>query len=242
MIRELMMRFGRDNLGFLWVFIEPMLLCVGVMFLWSIIKSPFEHGLQLVPLVLTGYMPLTLWRHLTLSAGVRPFSRSAGLLYHRHVTLLDTFFTRIFLEFAGTTTAFVMVSAVLIVADLVDPPQDFGLVAGGWMLMALLSTGVALITAILTEYFEIAEKFIPVLQYLMLPLCGCFFMVDWLPSYAQHAIWYNPQVHCYEMIRDGFFGTLVTTLYSPWYPAVWGIGLFCLGIGFVERMRDYIHA
>src|SRR5262249_45946834 len=147
---------------------------VGVMFMWSLIKSPYEHGMQLVPMVLTGYMPLTLWRHLTLSGGLRPFSRSVGLLYHRHVTLLDTFFTRIFLEFAGTTTAFVMVSAVLIAAELVDPPQDIGLVAGGWMLMTLLSTGAALISAILTERFEIAEKFIPVFQYLMLPLCGCF--------------------------------------------------------------------
>jgi capsular polysaccharide transport system permease protein len=242
MIRELMTRFGRDNLGFLWVFIEPMLLCVGVMSLWSLIKSPFEHGLQLVGLVLTGYMPLTLWRHLTSSAGVRPFSRSAGLLYHRHVTLLDTFFTRIFLEFAGTTTAFVMVSAVLIATGLVDPPQDIGLVAGGWMLMASLSIGAALTIAIITEYFEIAEKFVPVFQYLMLPLSGCFFMVDWLPSYAQDAIWYNPQVHCFELIRAGFFGSSVTTFYSAWYPAVSGVALFALGIGFVERARDHLHA
>ena len=30
MIREMMMRYGRNSLGFVWVFIEPMLLCVGL--------------------------------------------------------------------------------------------------------------------------------------------------------------------------------------------------------------------
>jgi capsular polysaccharide transport system permease protein len=74
MIREMMMRYGRDNLGFLWVFLEPMLLCVGVMLLWTLIHAPFEHGLTVVALVLTGYMPLTLWRHTTTNAAIMPFT------------------------------------------------------------------------------------------------------------------------------------------------------------------------
>src|SRR5262245_54593735 len=125
MIREMMMRYGRNNLGFLWVFIEPMLLCVGVMIVWSLIRVPFEHGIPLVAFVLTGYMPLTLWRHIT-NGGLHAFLRNSGLLYHRHVSLLDVFFTIVTLEFAGTTTAFFLVAATLIATGAVDPPHDIG--------------------------------------------------------------------------------------------------------------------
>src|ERR1700736_5838465 len=161
MIREMMMRYGRDNLGFLWVFIEPMLLCVGVMLLWTFIHAPAQHGITVVALVLTGYMPLTLWRHMTNNAAVLPFRRSVSLLYHRHVSLLDVFFTRIFLEFAGSTTAFALVAGTLIAANLVEPPHDIGLVVGGWLLMGLLSGGFALQTTILTESSDLSERFIP---------------------------------------------------------------------------------
>jgi capsular polysaccharide transport system permease protein len=242
MVREMMMRYGRDNLGFLWILIEPMLLCVGVMIMWSFIHAPFEHGITVVALVLTGYMPLTLWRHMTQMAAMTPFKRNADLLYHRHVSLLDVFLTRIFLEFAGTTAAFLLVSAVTIAFGLVDMPYDLGLILAGWTSLGALSAGVALITAILTESSEISEKFVPVFQYVTLPISGCFFMVDWLPSYAQELIWFNPPTHCYEMIRAGFFGGTVRTYFTPWYPLVWGIALFAIGIGFVNGTRDRLHA
>ena len=35
MLRDAMMRYGRENIGFVWVILEPMLLCTGVMILWS---------------------------------------------------------------------------------------------------------------------------------------------------------------------------------------------------------------
>jgi capsular polysaccharide transport system permease protein len=241
MIREMMMRYGRNSLGFIWVFIEPMLLCVGVMILWSLSRDPFEHGVPIVAFVFTGYMPLTLWRHIT-NKSVRVFRGNSNLLYHRHVTLLDVFFTGVVLEFAGTTTALFLVGATLVAIGAIDPPHDIGLVVGGWMLMGLLATGFASGLAILTDCFEIAEKFIPPVQYLMIPLCGFVFMVSWLPTSAQHLALYIPTVHCYEMIRSGFFGGTVDAYYSPWYPAVWAIGLFAASIGFLDRVRDYIYA
>src|SRR5262245_10435045 len=129
MIREMMMRYGRNSLGFVWVFIEPMLLCVGVMVLWSLAREPFEHGLPVVAFVFTGYMPLTLWRHIT-NKSVRLFRQNSNLLYHRHVTLLDVFLTGALLEFAGTTTALFLVGATLTTIGALDWPHDIGLVVG----------------------------------------------------------------------------------------------------------------
>jgi ABC-type polysaccharide/polyol phosphate export permease len=83
MIRELMMRYGRGNIGFLWLIVEPMILCAGVIGLRWMIQEHQEHGVPLVALLLSGYMPLTLWRHLT-NRGIFLLRRNMGMLYHRN--------------------------------------------------------------------------------------------------------------------------------------------------------------
>lgn len=240
MIREMMVRYGRENVGFLWVILEPMILTAGVLALWSVLKSGYEHGVHIISLVLTGYMPLTLWRHIGQS-GIYAFRRSSGILYHRHVSLLDAMYCRIVLEFAGTTCALVVVYIVLYLAGVVAPVVDPTLVVAGWMGMACLAAGLAVMFAVLTEWSETAERFIAPFQYLMLPISGVFFMVDWLPSVAQQVIWYNPPVHTYEMFRAGFFGDSVQTHYTWWYPYLWGLGLTAAGLWGIEKVRDRIH-
>src|SRR5215207_4407796 len=103
-LRDLMMRYGRDNIGFAWVILEPLLLTAGVMVVWSFTMGTSRQGVKIVELVLTGYMPLTLWRHMT-NGPIMIFRRSAPLLYHRRITLFDILAARQILEFAGTSAA-----------------------------------------------------------------------------------------------------------------------------------------
>jgi capsular polysaccharide transport system permease protein len=241
-MRDLFMRFGRSNIGFLWVILEPMILTLGVMGIWSLIKSPYEHGLQIVAFVFTGYMPLTLWRHMS-SVGVMPFRRSISVLYHRNISLIDAFLSRIIVEFCGTTAALLTIYGVLTLSGSVAPMADPGLVALAWLLMALLSMGLASVFAVATEYSEVTERFIQPFQYLMLPLSGTFYMIDWLPSKAaQDLIWYNPTVHCYEMFRAGFFGDALVTHHAAWYPALWGLALLTIGMTNFESVRDRLQS
>ena len=239
-VREMMMRYGRDNIGFLWVVLEPMILTAGVLVLWSAIRAPYEHGVHVISLVMTGYMPLTLWRHIT-QAGIHAFRRSMSLLYHRHITLLDAFLARVILEFAGTTAALIIVYLVLLAAGLVSAFHDPGLALLGWVSMGVLSVGVAACIAVMTEYSEAMEKFIQPFQYFMLPLSGCFFMVEWLPYDVQQLALLNPSVHCYEMVRGGLFGEGVATHYTVWYPALFGAVLLAIGLSRFEAVRDRLH-
>ena len=239
MVRELIVRFGRENIGFLWVIIEPMILTVGVMGIWSLMHTPSEYGLELVALVLTGYMPLTLWRH-NCALGVWFFRQRSGLLHHQPISLIDTIMARLILEFIASSVAFTIVYLALIGAGVLKPIQSFMPVLVGWCLLALLSMGVAVLFAVLTEIFEVFEHFYGPFQYFMLPVSGAFFMVEWLPTYAQKLVWFIPTVHGYELIRQGFFGDYVTTHYSIWYPALWALVLFTAGVMSIEKVRDYI--
>lgn len=238
LLRDLMMRYGRDNLGFLWVFLEPMILTVGVMAIWSIL-NPNKHGIKVIELVLTGYMPLTLWRHLTNNT-VNLFRGSAPLLYHRQVTLLDLLAARQGLEFIATTTALLLVWGILNVAGITSDIQRLDLVILGWLMMGWIGIAFGAAVAAVTEVSETAERMIQPIQYLNIPLSGVFFMVDWLPEWGQKAVMYHPLVHCYEVFRAGYFGESVVTHYDLTYFSACAFGMTFIGLLAVRAVRSRV--
>lgn len=237
-VRDMMMRYGRGNLGFLWVLLEPMVLTVGVMGLWSVIKGEREHGLSIIALVLTGYMPLTLWRHIT-NASVLILRRNSSLLYHRHITYIDVFLGRMLLEFVGTTAALLVVMSALLALGLTNCPKDFGLLILGWLEMGILATSSGLIMCLLTEYAEVWERFVQPFQYLILPISGAFFMVEWIPTRGQEIIMFNPTVHCFEMFRAGYLGPEFPTHYWVWYPLLCSLAMFSIGLKLLDGLSEH---
>jgi capsular polysaccharide transport system permease protein len=235
-VRDLMMRYGRAHLGFAWVVLESMLLTVGVLVLWSILRGGYQHGIKIVELVLSGYMLLTLWRHLTNST-LLLFRRNTTLLYHRQISLNDIFFSRVLLEFTATTTALLFVMSAMLLIGLIQPVQDWSLVIGGWLLMAFLAAGIGSVLMVATEKNEAIEKFIQPVQYLLVPLSGTFFMVSWLPTGAQELVLLNPMIHCFEMLRSGFFGPNVETHYSIGYVLAWAFCANFFGLWGIQRVR-----
>lgn len=237
MLRDLMMRYGRGNIGFAWVVLEPMILTAGVMIIWSLMSNT-KSGVKVVELVLTGYMPLTLWRHLTGSI-INIFRNSSGLLYHR-ITLFDIIFARFAVEFLGTTAALLIVWLVLLSAGVVGDVRDLGLVLLGWLMMALIGFGAGLLIAATTEVSHTAERFVAPIQYLMVPLSGCFFLIDWMPTWAQYPLMLNPLVHTYEVFRAGYFGDTIITHYWLGYFFCWAFVLMFAGIVAVNKARPHV--
>jgi capsular polysaccharide transport system permease protein len=237
MIRDMMLRYGRDNIGFLWVVIEPMILTMAVLIMFSQVKSSHQNGTHVLSMVLTGYMPLTMWRH-TSGNGVLLFSRSLSVLYHRNVTPLDVFLARMLLEGIGTTAALTLVYFVLLAADIVQPIAKPGHLIAAWLMLWWLGSAVALILAAWTEHYEAAERLIQPLQYMVVPLSGIFFMVDWMPQRLQKVLIYNPLTNCIEFFRDGFFGDQVTTHYDPWYALTVIVVLTWIGLTSIKNIRD----
>lgn len=215
MKRDLMMRYGRDNIGFVWAILEPMILTCGVMIIWSV-SGGDRNGIKVIELVLTGYMPLTLWRHLT-GPVVNLFRNSWPLLYHRQITLLDLTIARQGLEFIAASAALTIVWGVLSIAGLIGEVAQWDLFLLGWLMMAAIGAAFGALLAALTEVSETIERFIQPFQYLNIPISGAFFLVDWLPTWGQQAILYHPLVHCYEVFRAGFFGSTITTHYDLVY-------------------------
>ena len=81
-LREIQIRWGRRNLGFAWIIAEPLIFAFPVIIMWSYIRAPFEHGVPLIALVWSGYLPLLMFRHTTSQALY--VIRSNGAMLYRH--------------------------------------------------------------------------------------------------------------------------------------------------------------
>ena len=239
-VRDLMMRYGRDGGGFAWVVVEPMLLCVGVTAIWMLIKPGFEKGILVAALVFTGYMPLTLWRHIT-GFGVGLFRSNKNLFYHDSISTLDLFWSRIILEFVGTSTSFIVVYIILMNLGFVEPIYDWSLCLLSWITMAYMAISTSLLFSVATELYEWSERLIHPFQYLLIPLSGTFFVAEWLPETARQIIWYNPLIHVYEMMRAGFIGPSLMTYSTWWYPIIFSTVTLCFGCVAVKNVRKQVH-
>src|ERR1700749_3036633 len=134
LIREILSRYGRSNLPFLGLIFEPLILCVGVMIIWSFIRHD-SHGVPLIAFIVSGYMPLTLWRHIS-SHAVSCIKHNSPLFYHRSVRPLDGLFASGVLEFLGTPMSLIAVLAALRLSGLLEPQARMELMLAGWLFMA----------------------------------------------------------------------------------------------------------
>jgi len=236
MLRELVTRFGRENIGFLWMMAEPMLFAGLVGLLWTFIKGPEEHGIGIVAFVVSGYIPLTFLRN-TFSRCVSVFIANGSLMYHRQVKLIDLVFVRVLIEFIGTTMAWLFMGTLLSAVGLFPVPHDVGMALLGWGIYFLFVVSVAFIIAPLSEMSEIIEKLLPVTVYLAIPFSGTFNLASWLTPAARDVALWSPMVNAMEMIRYGIFGNAVRPYYSVTVPLI--ISAICLivGLALCSRVR-----
>src|SRR5437763_15277004 len=153
LIREIYTRFGREGLGFGWIIGEPLIFAVPVLLVWSAVRNPYEHGVPMMPMVWTGYLPILLFRHM--GGRMLLFVRvNAGLLYHRQVTIFDIFLARCLLEVASNLAAVVASFALFYGLGLLDLPRDLPMFYLGYFYMIWWSVAVGLIIGALSERTE----------------------------------------------------------------------------------------
>lgn len=240
-IRDLMLRFGHGNIGFMWLVGEPLILTVGVMIVWSLAYGSHKHGVNIMPLVLTGYSTLTLFRHFV-NRYVHCFRHNAGLLFHRAVRPADTIVARGILESLGVLIAFFVAYIPLVLLNVTEPIDDFFVLLGAWFLLCFVCNGFAMILACLSELSDTIERFVQPTMYLMMPLTGAFYMVSWLPETAQKIVLYSPLVQATEMFRAGYFGPSVKTYWDVEYLFLFGLALNALSFPLMKIVQKRVES
>lgn len=236
MLRELTTRFGRENIGFLWIMVEPLLFAGLIALLWRVTKGPFEHGVDIVAFVISGYIPMVLFRS-SVNRAVNSFTANGSLMYHRQIKILDLILVRFLIELIGHMMAYFFIYIALRAFDLFPPLYDIGFLLLGWLYFSLFTLSVTLVIAPLSEMSEAIEKIIPVTNYMMIPFSGAFFLVGSLAPNAANAALYSPPVHAMEMMRYGVFGPSIDAQFDFMYPLTFCLPCMTLGLVLCRSVR-----
>jgi capsular polysaccharide transport system permease protein len=239
-MREIHTRWGRRNLGFAWLFFEPLVFAFPVLAMWSAMRPSHEHGLPLIAFLWSGYLPLLLYRHVT-GLAIYSVRNTAALLYHRNITPLDLVTARCGLEVIGNLAAMFSSFMIFYVLGFVEWPQNTPMVMLGVFYMAWWSVAVSLIVAGSSERSHLVEHIWWPFSYIYMPLSGFMYLAAWLPySVREVALTVLPSLHAYEMIRGGLFGNRIQVFYDIGYVSYVLAALTLLGLWLVHTVRRHL--
>ena len=237
-LREIITRFGRHNLGFLWLFLEPMLICIAITVVWTYLNR--SYGLiPIAGFALTGYSVILAWRT-TVNRTMTSISPNVELLYHRQVTVFDIAFTRALLEIISVSVSFIVLSLVFTSMNLMSLPVDPLKVVGAWILLGWFLIAAGFIALYLDHISDLFERIWQIAIFVTLPFTGAFTMLSWLPQSAQTILLYSPMVNAVEMLREGYFGRSIQAKYSISYLLICNITLTAVALLLISKVKKML--
>lgn len=239
MMREIITRYGRSNLGFLWLFFEPMLFTLGIICIRGMLFNTHPVTFPLIGFLLTGYLAYISFRNITSRLG-KCISANKGLLYHQNVTVLDLICARFVLEFLGASGAFLIIATGFIYFGLMNVPVNLALSIGAWAILAWFSLAFGMIVVFLMERSKLFERIWPILMIALLPFSGVFFMVSWMPSVVQPLLLWSPLVNAIELLREAFLGPEIHAIYSIDYLIRVTLVTMLLGLVLMKQIPRYL--
>ena len=239
MMRELHTRYGRENIGYLWLIAEPLMLGAVIALVHSG-GAGHQGGINPVAFAVVGYTIFIMFRGIV-NRSEGAIESNAALLYHRMVTVMDFTIARSLLEAAGTFVAFTILMTFCIIFGFAElPPRPLELI-GGIILIFWFSFAVAMIVTGGTYEKKLLERFVHPFTYFMIPLSGAFFQVSWIPQPYREYLLYNPLPQIFEIVRYGAFED--TNLEYVNLPYIIGVCLVLsvLGLLAMRSAKNRIH-
>ena len=238
MMREVMTRFGRHKLGYLWVFLEPTI-HIGV---WFVIRLAIRAGggaADMSPWLFlgTGVMPLVTFMQMNSYVG-GAISANGALLAFPPVKTLDTIAARFLLESGTLIVVAVALFTGLVAFGVATWPDSLGTLALAGGGMALLGLGFGICKAIAKAFFPVAGQLNVIVVRVLYLTSGIFFDPEKLPPDIQYWLSFNPCLHGVQLFRHGYSNLYVTNLADPWYLFSWALGLVALGL-LLERITRH---
>ena len=239
-LREVKGRFSNNYLGYLWLFIEPLLHVVALSVIFSVRGRQVTGDMELPVFILTGIVPYLLW--MKIMRGVMgAVNANRGLMNYRRVRPMDGMFARAMLEYLIFYLVFFsLIGLAIWMGFTINFNAPFYLLYVP-ICIALMAFGLGALFSIpnhLASDFAQIPAFLGRFMYLA---SGIFFTVDRMPEEVRPYLMWNPLLHAIELIREGFFGGNHVGHGDPAYLGLCSVIIFALGLSaaFTFRRRYY---
>jgi len=240
LMRELHTRYGRENIGYLWMILEPGLLAAAVAAIHGVGPNHFGSGIMPVPYAICGYGVFIIFRGIfTRAEGTLESNRP--LLYHRMVTIFDMMVSRALLESAGVGMTIAILLLMANIFGLSLPPARPLWMLLGIAYMVWLSLAMSLICCAITHDNRLVARLIHPATYLLMPIAGTFFLMKWIPQPYRDWLSYLPFTHIFEMVRYGMFENLDLENVDLLYLTASCLELSVIGMISIKIVRKHVH-
>ena len=233
-MREIGTRDSRSSLGFLWSIIDPIATVAILSVAFALFTKTPRLGTNFPLYYVTGIVSFHIYSQISnrVSGSIR-FSRQ--LLGFPAVTVLDVLFARFIVNYFVNIIVFIALSCgVVYFYDLkvnVDmPPVIEALVMAG-----CLAIGIGTFNSVLFIMYPAYDYFWSMLSRPMTIASGVLILIEDLPEWLFHILWWNPAAHIVATMRSGFYPFYETGWVSPFYVFMVSGITFVLGLISLQR-------
>lgn len=237
-LRELMTRFGRQGIGFLAVFLEPVLWVVAIVALRYFFRGSFRTDLPIFVFAFVSVVPFLMFRFILIRS-VGAIGANGSLLYHRRVTLLDVILARNLLELAVVMTI-VLAGTAIAIAYFGEWPENMFQFCVVLVMSALLANGAGLLLGAFSAVSRAAAAASRLIVLGIIITSGKFWLMQDMPPEFRDALLWHPLVSINEALRDAYFGARLRSYYDLPYVAAWILGLNLLALLAVRAVRRHL--
>jgi len=240
MLRDAQTRYGQHKLGFVWLFLEPVLMVL-LFIVWKVfIKDAGSAGMHDAYFMTSGIVPFLLFRQLmqTMSGAI---SGSRSLLAFPQVTTFDVLVSTMLLEIASSLFVFGSLTAAIAIIDVPPSIENPLLVLYGTLLLAMTGAGAGMIFGSLSPlYPSIRTITNPLLGRPLFFTSGVFFTAEQIPPDIRQYLLWNPLLHMVEIVRSAFFIEFESRFIDWHYATLFAGILFLVGLLCHQALRDEV--
>lgn len=239
MLREMMARFGRHDLGYLWAIIEPLIHVSILSFIFYFIRMRDTLGMNVVLFVATGIIPLFFYLK-TFAVLTNALKQNRPLLNHSGVQPMDIFLARSILEFF--TQLLVLILFVVVIYVAVEQYRFGSVVSimanlfGLW----IMGIGAGLTVGSLVVYAESLPNIVSGFNRIIYITSGVFFTLDMMPPAVAEYAAYNPLLHFVDGVRGNFNPLMGGTRVDIVYGFSWAVGILAFGLVADRALRHRV--
>lgn len=238
-LREMRVRFGRSQLGYLWAVAEPLayVAAFSAMFHFMDRHPPFGSSMPLF--FAAGVLPFHMFRNLaTQLAGA--FNANQALMTYPIVQPIDTVISRAILEVATSLFIMLVVLGAFIVVGDAPLPANIMRIVEAVALLSMLGFGYGLMSAVIITRIDAWQNVTRLIMTPMLFLSGVFYSLDTLPPSVREIVAWNPVIHGVEMFRDGYYTNYRSSDIEPFYLFICGLLLTFVALAMERTIRGRI--
>lgn len=237
LLRELQTRFGQYRLGYLWVFLEPLLTIGALVVLFGTIRHRAAPGIDYEIFLINGIIPFFMFRT-GVMLGMSAVESNKGLFSYRSVKPIDALIARNILEFILKLTAYFCFTAGLIWFGYSVSFDAIPQLLSYWVLLFFFMFSCSLFFLVLADFSKELGKIVSALFLVVYLTSGILYSIHIIPAQYREYLLYNPLIHIFELMRHAVAPTyqLVSGI-SLAYFVVWLIVTMFVGLVLYKRFE-----